>query len=230
MLFPKSDNFTNLQNLTARRIAILDEAMGTMIQQLDFGEAEFRGKQFADHPRDLKGCNDLLSITQPDAITAIHRAFLEAGADIISTNTFNANAISMADYGLVDRVREINAAAVACAKNAIEQFRRVRETHQDSRQWAVGGGQKENGAQGSGFRIHPSSLIPHPSSLILHPSSLILYCRVDRPDQPHGFDVAGCERPGLSGRNVRSACGGILRAGGGARRSRGRYPPARNHL
>ncbi|MGA2798895.1 MAG: methionine synthase, partial [Thermoguttaceae bacterium] len=116
----QSNIIENLHNLVARRIAILDGAMGTMIQQLGFGEAEFRGQQFANHPRDLKGCNDLLSVTQPESITAIHRAFIEAGADIISTNTFNANAISMADYGLVDRVREINAAAVACAKKAIQ--------------------------------------------------------------------------------------------------------------
>ena len=73
-----------LRDLLARRIAILDGAMGTMIQQRSFGEADYRGRQFADHPRDLKGCNDLLSITQPEAITAIHRGYLEAGADILS--------------------------------------------------------------------------------------------------------------------------------------------------
>ncbi len=121
MLERQQKNIDGLQELIARRIAILDGAMGTMIQQLGFGEAEFRGKQFADHQRDLKGCNDLLSITQPEAIISIHRQFLEAGADIVSTNTFNANAISMADYGLVDRVKEINAAAVACAKKAVQQ-------------------------------------------------------------------------------------------------------------
>jgi 5-methyltetrahydrofolate--homocysteine methyltransferase len=163
----QSEKFESLQNLLARRIVILDGAMGTMIQQLRFGEAEFRGARFADHPRDLKGCNDLLSITQPEAIIAIHRGYLQSGADIICTNTFNANAISMADYGLIDRVREINAAAVECAKKAIEQFRRVRETHQDaSGQWAVGSGQNQHRVQGSGFRIQHSTPIPHPSSLI----------------------------------------------------------------
>ena len=181
MLNLQSKQFENLQNLTARRIVILDGAMGTMIQQLNFGEAEFRGEQFADHPRDLKGCNDLLSITQPEAITSIHRQFLESGADIISTNTFNANAISMADYGLVERVREINTAAVACAKKAIEQFRRVRETHQGTGrasgtrnrgQWAAGGGQNQQRVQSSGFRIQDSAPKSHPSSLIPHPSSL----------------------------------------------------------
>jgi len=114
--------FSQLQELLARRIAILDGAMGTMIQQFRFGETEYRGKQFAAHGRDLKGCNDLLSITQPEAIAGIHRGYLDAGADIICTNTFNANRVSMADYDLVDRVREINVAAVACARKAVEEF------------------------------------------------------------------------------------------------------------
>ncbi len=105
--------FSQLQELLARRIAILDGAMGTMIQQFRFGETEYRGKQFAAHGRDLKGCNDLLSITQPEAIVGIHRGYLDAGADIICTNTFNANSVSMADYDLVGQVRDINMAAVA---------------------------------------------------------------------------------------------------------------------
>ena len=208
----QSDNFENLQNLIARRIVILDGAMGTMIQQLDFGEAEFRGKQFADHPRDLKGCNDLLSITQPEAITAIHRQFLEAGADIISTNTFNANAISMADYGLVDRVREINAAAVACAKKAIEEFGSSWQS-----QWHQGSGQRTGAGQGSGFSgstlsiLMPSSLSP--SSQRERGPYRPIYRRLDRPDQSHGLALAGRERSGLSGRHVRSTRGGLLRAG-----------------
>ncbi len=170
-----SNNYENFQNLVARRIVILDGAMGTMIQQLNFGEAEFRGKQFADHPRDLKGCNDLLSITQHDAITAIHRAFLEAGADIISTNTFNANAISMADYGLVDRVREINAAAVACAKTRNSSLITQCTQH-------------------SVPNPHPSSLSPHPPAPLPKGEGTKhnrpVYRRLDRPDQPHGFHVA----------------------------------------
>ena len=232
MTFTQLEKFKSLHYLVARRIVILDGAMGTMIQQLGFGEAEFRGSQFADHPRDLKGCNDLLSITQPEAITAIHRQFLEAGADIISTNTFNANAISMADYGLVDRVREINAAAVACAKRAIEEFRRVRETHQDS---GRGQGTVDRDRHGSGFsvRVQDSSFrhssfiyaLPPPASR-LQP----LHRRLDRPDKPHGLDVAGCERSGLSGGHVRSTRGRILRTGGGARRSRRGYPSAGNHI
>src|SRR5580700_6631479 len=100
-----------LERLLDERILVLDGAMGTMIQALKFGEREFRGEQFADHPfRSLKGCNDLLSITQPEAIERIHLDYLEAGADIIETNTFNANAISMADYALAAHVREINLA------------------------------------------------------------------------------------------------------------------------
>ena len=100
--------------------------MGTMIQQLNFGETDYRGVQFAAFHRDLKGCNDLLAITQPQAITAIHRGYLEAGADIVCTNTFNANSVSMADYDLVDQVRAINLAGVACARKAVDDFRAAR--------------------------------------------------------------------------------------------------------
>ncbi|MCR4414215.1 MAG: homocysteine S-methyltransferase family protein, partial [Thermoguttaceae bacterium] len=84
---------------------MLDGAMGTMIQQLGLAEPDYRGDLFADHNRDLKGCNDVLSLSRPGAIEAIHRAYLDAGAHIVSTNSFNANRISLADYGLADRVR-----------------------------------------------------------------------------------------------------------------------------
>lgn len=114
-----------LDSLAAERILILDGAMGTMIQRLGLTEADFRGREFSTHAADLRGCNDLLSITQPAAITGIHRDFLEAGADILSTNTFNANRISMADYALVDRVCDINRAAVACARAAIDAVRQA---------------------------------------------------------------------------------------------------------
>jgi len=103
---PSPESVSPLESLAAQRILILDGAMGTMIQQLHFAEGEYRGTRFVRHPNPLAGCNDLLSITQPTAIQAIHRSFLEAGADIVSTNTFNANRISMADYGLVDKVLE----------------------------------------------------------------------------------------------------------------------------
>jgi 5-methyltetrahydrofolate--homocysteine methyltransferase len=108
-----------LEDLCGKRILILDGAMGTMIQRLQLAEADYRGSSLADHPRPLLGCNDLLSLTRPQSIEEIHVGFLQAGADIISTNTFNANRISLADYGLADRVREINLAAVACARRAI---------------------------------------------------------------------------------------------------------------
>ncbi len=92
-----------------------------MIQTMKFTEQDFRGEQFADHPFPaLQGCNDLLSITQPEAIEKVHRLYLEAGSDIIETNTFNANSISMADYGLERYVRDINLAAVACARRAVD--------------------------------------------------------------------------------------------------------------
>jgi len=96
--------------------------MGTMIQQLRLDEAAYRGREFADHPRELRGCNDLLCLTRPEDITAIHRGYLEAGADIICTNTFNANRVSLADYELTERVREINLAAARCARQAVESF------------------------------------------------------------------------------------------------------------
>ena len=97
-----------LRSLLKERILLLDGAMGTMIQSYRLQESDFRGERFADHDRDLKGNNDLLSLTRPDIIRAIHAAFLDAGADIIATNTFNSTAIAMADYGLQDVVYEMN--------------------------------------------------------------------------------------------------------------------------
>ncbi|MCZ2114594.1 MAG: methionine synthase [Anaerolineae bacterium] len=106
-----------LQEQLARHILILDGAMGTMIQQHHLKEEDFRGERFADWPRDLQGNNDLLVLTQPDIIRDIHKAYLEAGADIIETDTFNANRISQADYGMEDLAYEMNVAAaqLACA-------------------------------------------------------------------------------------------------------------------
>ncbi|WP_036264680.1 methionine synthase [Methylocapsa aurea] len=102
------------------RILVLDGAMGTMIQQHKFSEADFRGERFKDWPSDLRGNNDLLSLTQPDAIKAIHLAYLEAGADIIGTNTFNSTAISQADYGMEALVGELNFAAARLAREAAD--------------------------------------------------------------------------------------------------------------
>ena len=112
-----------LDALLSERILILDGAMGTMIQGLGLEEADFRGELFADHVGpSLKGNNDLLSLTRPDAIRAIHREFLEVGADIIETNTFTATAVAQADYGLAGQAVEINKAAVRIAREAADEY------------------------------------------------------------------------------------------------------------
>jgi 5-methyltetrahydrofolate--homocysteine methyltransferase len=102
------------------RILLLDGAMGTMIQACRLGEDDYRGQRFADWDRDLKGNNDLLSITQPDVIRGIHSAFLDAGADIIETNTFNSNAPSMADYAMQEMVAELNLASARLARECAD--------------------------------------------------------------------------------------------------------------
>jgi len=101
---------------------MMDGAMGTMIQKHKLEEKDFRGQQYARHSNDLKGNNDLLSVTRPDVIAGIHRAYLEGGAEIIETNTFNATSISQADYGLESAVREINLAAARLARKAADDF------------------------------------------------------------------------------------------------------------
>ncbi len=106
----------------AQRILIIDGAMGTMIQGYTLEEADFRPPALADHPIDLRGNNEMLSLTHPEIIEAIHGQFLEAGADIIETNTFNANSISQADYDASHMVRELNIAAVAAARRAAEAY------------------------------------------------------------------------------------------------------------
>ena len=106
------------------RIALFDGAMGTMVQRVGLEEADFRGERFADHEKSLKGNNDLLVLTRPDVIRGIHEQYLEAGADIIETNTFNANSFSQADYELEDVVYELNVAAARLAKEATAAFER----------------------------------------------------------------------------------------------------------
>ena len=108
--------------LLRERILILDGGMGTMVQGFKLTESDYRGERFADWQTDLKGNNDLLNITRPDVIGAIHRQYLEAGADIITTNTFNANAISMEDYGMQPYVREMNLSAGRLARAVAEAF------------------------------------------------------------------------------------------------------------
>ncbi len=113
---------TNISEILKTRVLVLDGAMGTMIQQYDLDEAAYRGNQFPEHPVDVKGNNDLLCLTRPEIISKIHEEYLEAGADIIETNTFNANRISMADYEMENLVYDINLQAAKLAKEAATRF------------------------------------------------------------------------------------------------------------
>ena len=112
----------NSREIPTNRILVLDGAMGTMIQQYQLREEDFRSVRFVNHSYDLKGCNDVLSLTAPFVVRDIHRKYLEAGADIIETNTFNAQRISMGDFGLQDYCREINLAAVQIARQCAEEY------------------------------------------------------------------------------------------------------------
>ena len=120
----RESRLAELEPLLARRILVLDGAMGTMIQSYGLGEQDYRGDRFADWTRDLKGNNDLLSLTQPAIIRAIHAAYLEAGADILETNSFNSTAISMADYGMEGLAYELNHASARIARDVADEFER----------------------------------------------------------------------------------------------------------
>ncbi|MCB1891337.1 MAG: methionine synthase, partial [Rhodocyclaceae bacterium] len=111
-----------LHSLLDQRILILDGAMGTMIQRRRLAEADYRGARFADHPKELKGNNDLLLLTQPEVIRAIHADYLDAGADIVETNTFNATSLSQADYGLEALAYELNVAGAQLAREAADEY------------------------------------------------------------------------------------------------------------
>ncbi|MDN4502865.1 homocysteine S-methyltransferase family protein [Alteromonadaceae bacterium BrNp21-10] len=115
-------HLTTLEQALRDRILILDGAMGTMIQRHKFEEQDYRGERFADWHTDIKGNNDLLVLSQPDVIFDIHSQYLEAGADIIETNTFNATTISMADYEMQSLAKEINIEAAKLAKKACEKY------------------------------------------------------------------------------------------------------------
>ena len=117
----QTDRTAELRGLLERRILILDGAMGTTIQGYRLSESDFRGRRFAQSPRELKGNNDLLSLTRPEVIGEIHAQYLDAGADILSTNTFNSNAPSQADYGLEGLAYELNHAAAAIARGAADR-------------------------------------------------------------------------------------------------------------
>ncbi len=116
------DRSAELKALAEQRILVLDGAMGTMIQKHGLQEADYRGARFADWPRDLKGNNDLLTLTRPELIGEIHAAYLAAGADILETNTFNANSISMADYGMEALVHELNYEGARLARAAADAY------------------------------------------------------------------------------------------------------------
>src|SRR5881628_1779181 len=109
---------TALLAAARERILVLDGAMGTMIQNLQFDEAAFRGERFKDFHRDLRGNNDLLILTQPQAIEDIHAQYLRAGADIVATNTFSATTIAQADYDLTDVIYDLNFEGARLARNA----------------------------------------------------------------------------------------------------------------
>jgi len=126
----------NLQELASNKIIILDGAMGTMIQRYKLEEADFRGTRFANHDGDLKGNNDLLCITRPEIIEEIHYQYLCAGADIIETNTFNAQRISLADYHMEELAYELNVEAARCARKAVERFEK--ETPKANKKFVAG--------------------------------------------------------------------------------------------
>lgn len=120
------------------RILIIDGAMGTMIQRYNLQEADYRGERFKDWHTDVKGNNDLLSITQPQIIEEIHTQYLAAGADIIETNTFSSTTIAQADYDMQSLAYELNVAAAKCARNAIEKFLASAEGKDRSGAWVAG--------------------------------------------------------------------------------------------
>ena len=120
--YNRASRLARLPELLAERILLIDGAMGTMLQTHRLGEADYRGTRFADWPRDLKGNNDLLAITQSEIVGGIHAQYLAAGADILETNTFNANAISMADYGMEGLSYELNVAGAGLARRIADEF------------------------------------------------------------------------------------------------------------
>nr|WP_321245809.1 homocysteine S-methyltransferase family protein [uncultured Psychroserpens sp.] len=112
----------NIYKAIQKRILVLDGAMGTMLQRYNFSEEDFRGERFKDYPTSLKGNNDLLSLTQPQAIADIHKLYFEAGADIVETNTFSGTTIAMADYNMEDLVYELNYESAKIAKQVANEF------------------------------------------------------------------------------------------------------------
>ena len=120
----RDDRVEWLEAALTESIVILDGGMGTMIQGAGLGESDYRGERFRDFPQDLRGNNDLLTLTQPDLIASIHRDYVDAGASIIETNTFNSNGPSMADYGMEDMVSELNHEAAKLARSVADSCER----------------------------------------------------------------------------------------------------------
>ena len=120
----RSSSYVALESLSQKRVLFLDGAMGTMVQRHNLEEADYRGELFKNHPRDLKGNNDVLVLTRPDVIGGIHRAYLEAGADLIETCTFNSTAVSQAEYALEGQVFRINQAAAELVRNTIRAYQK----------------------------------------------------------------------------------------------------------
>ncbi len=122
------NSMDTIQSILENRILVLDGAMGTMLQRYKFTEDDFRGERFADWPHPLQGNNDLLSLTQPHAIAAVHRKYFEVGADIVETNTFSGTTIAMADYGMEELVYELNYESARIAREVADDFT-AREPH-----------------------------------------------------------------------------------------------------
>ena len=123
MNLPAYTRARDLPATLSKRLVILDGAMGTMIQRFKLDEAQYRGERFKDFARDVKGNNELLSLTRPDVIADIHDKYLAAGADLIETNTFGATSIAQEDYGMADLAREMNLASARLARAACDRPR-----------------------------------------------------------------------------------------------------------
>jgi 5-methyltetrahydrofolate--homocysteine methyltransferase len=126
----------NILKALEHKILIIDGAMGSMIQTFKLSEADYRGDSFKDWPSDVKGNNDLLSITQPQIIEDIHRQYLDAGANIIETNTFSAQVISMADYNMESFAHQMNVASAQCARRAVDSY--IKDNPTETDKWVAG--------------------------------------------------------------------------------------------
>ena len=146
-----------LDFIAQERLLILDGAMGSMIQVLNLEEEDFRGSVFAEHPTALKGCNDLLCLTRPEAIAAIHDAYLEAGADIIETCSFNSTSVSLAGYGLSDRAYEMSLAAAQLARKSADKF-----SHSGKPRFVAG----SMGPTAKGASLYPDFCDPSKRSIV----------------------------------------------------------------